>query len=260
MEGRIQVPKMSIFADIFEDEARAARLKWSKEAFWLPVDRGFKVIDKVRLLFPDGFQRDDIRPWTPWEDWTKGRDLRDEFREYLQDEYALWQMSKQERREVLNAWKEELRSHLRTDAANCLHKLQSTQKLLDEVHNANLPDILKDCRVIGCTTNAAAKHRDLLAAANAKVLIVEEAGEVLENHVLASLPREAEHLIMIGDHMQLRPKIENNDLSCENPRAEHCLNISLFERLIKRGLPYGKLLTQHRMPRNRRLVLAHILN
>ena len=250
-----RVPKMRIFADFFEDEARAearARLKWSKEAFRLP--RGFEVIDDNRVLFPDGFQRDDTRPWTLWEDWTKGQDLKDEFRQYLQDEY-LWKISKQDRMKVLNAWKEELRSHLRTDAANCLHELQKTQKLLNEVHNANLPDILKDCRVIGCTTNAAAKHRDLLAAANAKVLIVEEAGEVLENHVLASLPSEAEHLIMIGDHMQLRPKIENNDLSCENPRAEHRLNTSLFERLIKRGLPYGKLLTQHRMhPEIARLV------
>ena len=40
---------------------------------------------------------DDIRPWTLWEDWTKGQDLKDEFREYLQDEY-LWKISKQDRR------------------------------------------------------------------------------------------------------------------------------------------------------------------
>ena len=35
---------------------------------------------------------------------------------------------------------------------------------------------------------------------------MEEAGEVFEAHVLASLAPTVEHLILIGDHEQLRPK------------------------------------------------------
>ena len=38
------------------------------------------------------------------------------------------------------------------------------------------------------------------------MVIVEEAGEVFEAHILASLAPTAEHLILIGDHEQLRPK------------------------------------------------------
>jgi len=248
MNKESRVPRKKLFDDFFEDLARdetRKRLQWSKKAFELP--REFTVIDNGnKVRGPDGYEYNDIRRWTLWDDWKKGKKLKDEFKVYLKDTH-LWQISPQDRKKALNAWKKELRSHTRADAAKCLCKLQRTQKLLNEVHDANLPGILEDCRVIGCTTNAAAKHRDLLAAANAKVLIVEEAGEVLENHVLASLPSEAEHLIMIGDHRQLRPKIENNDLSCEKSGAEHRLNISLFERLIKRGLPHGTLLTQHRM-------------
>lgn len=37
-------------------------------------------------------------------------------------------------------------------------------------------------------------------------MIVEEAGEVFEAHILASLAPTTEHLILIGDHEQLRPK------------------------------------------------------
>ena len=39
-----------------------------------------------------------------------------------------------------------------------------------------------------------------------QVVIVEEAGEVFEAHILASLAPATEHLILIGDHEQLRPK------------------------------------------------------
>ena len=39
-----------------------------------------------------------------------------------------------------------------------------------------------------------------------QVVIVEEAGEVFEAHILASLAPTTEHLILIGDHEQLRPK------------------------------------------------------
>ena len=39
-----------------------------------------------------------------------------------------------------------------------------------------------------------------------QMVIVEEAGEVFEAHILASLAPTTEHLILIGDHEQLRPK------------------------------------------------------
>lgn len=38
--------------------------------------------------------------------------------------------------------------------------------------------------------------------------MVEEAAEVLEAHILASLTRHTEQVIMIGDHEQLRPKVQ----------------------------------------------------
>ena len=47
--------------------------------------------------------------------------------------------------------------------------------------------ILKDARIIGATTSGAAQYREILSAKSAGVVMVEEAGEVLESHVLASL-------------------------------------------------------------------------
>jgi superfamily I DNA and/or RNA helicase len=42
-----------------------------------------------------------------------------------------------------------------------------------------------------------------------QIVVVEEAAEVLEAHVLACLSDSVEQLILIGDHLQLRPKVEN---------------------------------------------------
>jgi len=42
-----------------------------------------------------------------------------------------------------------------------------------------------------------------------KVLLVEEAGQVMEAHVLGSLVESIEHLILIGDPLQLRPTLNN---------------------------------------------------
>lgn len=40
-------------------------------------------------------------------------------------------------------------------------------------------------------------------------MLVEEAGQVLESHVLGSLVESVEHLILIGDPQQLRPTLNN---------------------------------------------------
>jgi hypothetical protein len=97
-----------------------------------------------------------------------------------------------------------------------------------------------------CTTTAAAKYQDLIKASNPEIVIVEEAGEILEAHVLAALCPTVEQLVLIGDHKQLRPKINNYALSVESGEG-YDLNRSLFERLILASYPYKILTTQHRM-------------
>jgi len=71
---------------------------------------------------------------------------------------------------------------------------------------------------------------DLLERLNSKVLVIEEAAEVLEAHNIASFPPSVQHAILIGDHLQLRPQIQNFALSSENARGKQfSLDVSLFE-------------------------------
>ena len=45
-----------------------------------------------------------------------------------------------------------------------------------------------------------------------RIMLVEEAGQVLEAHILGSLVPSVEHLILIGDPLQLRPTLNNYSL------------------------------------------------
>jgi len=59
-------------------------------------------------------------------------------------------------------------------------------------------------------------------------VIVEEAAEVLEAHIVTSLPQNTEHLILIGDHQQLKPSPTVYELA-----KKFNLDISLFERMVR---------------------------
>ncbi|KOB72089.1 NFX1-type zinc finger-containing protein 1 [Operophtera brumata] len=70
--------------------------------------------------------------------------------------------------------------------------------------------VLKDRRIVGMTT-----------------MIVEEAAEVLEQHIVTSLTEGCKHLILIGDYQQLIPSASHMKLT-----KHFQLEVSLFERMI----------------------------
>jgi superfamily I DNA and/or RNA helicase len=51
---------------------------------------------------------------------------------------------------------------------------------------------------------------------------------------------------LIGDHKQLRPKVNNYSLTAEKGEGFD-LNVSMFERLVRSGVPHTTLNKQHRM-------------
>lgn len=106
---------------------------------------------------------------------------------------------------------------------------------------------LQEVRVIGATTSGATLMKSLIESSGAKVVIVEEAGEVLEAHILTSLTAAVQHLILIGDHKQLRPKVQSYPLQVVSGRGLD-LDRSMFERLvIHSDLEPSVLTVQRRM-------------
>lgn len=102
--------------------------------------------------------------------------------------------------------------------------------------------IMKHASIVGVTTSGAARRHTLLQELKSQIVIVEEAGEIYESHVIASLTRHCKHLILIGDHKQLRLNAANHKLA-----KEYNIEVSLFERMIRNGIHAHTLTVQRRM-------------
>ena len=128
----------------------------------------------------------------------------------------------------------------------------------DGVKAANL----RKFKVIGMTTTGAAKNCGIIEQIGVKFLVCEEASEILESHLLALLHQDLQHVICIGDHLQLRPHVLEYELSMESREgARYALDMSLFERLqqTESRFPCFALETQRRMrPEISRLVRSTV--
>ena len=105
---------------------------------------------------------------------------------------------------------------------------------LTQARDTKKVQFLRSARVIGMTTSGASRYRSILAEIGSQVVLCEEAGEILESHVLASLQASTEQLILIGDHFQLRPHVDAMRLK-ESGALGHSLDVSLFERLVRQA-------------------------
>lgn len=205
------------------------------DAFVLPaenngmmrVGRKGKTIDQFYLL----------------DRWARGQDsgLYKNAAEFSE----VWQMSSVERIAALRKWKSDIITERVLKLCNCGTQYNETLAQVGVLFSEKDRCIMNEKRIIGCTTTAAAKYVQTIQSALPDVLLVEEAGEILESHILTALGRQTEQLILIGDHKQLRPKA-HYDLSVEKEDGFD-LNRSLFERLILRGYPHQVLSQQHRM-------------
>jgi hypothetical protein len=162
-------------------------------------------------------------------------------------------MSKQERHHLFHVWETSLREELNQRLTKAVRTHKSIKERFDAITEESNLRCLRTSNVIGLTTSGLARNLGMLRKLNSRVLVCEEAGEVLEAHLLTTFLPSIQHAILIGDHQQLRPQIQNNDLSSANQRGkQYSLDISLFERLVEpssgvQSLPYSTLETQRRM-------------
>ncbi|XP_071958632.1 uncharacterized protein [Antedon mediterranea] len=113
---------------------------------------------------------------------------------------------------------------------------------IKEEDNKDKCEALSGIDVIGMTTTGAAKNKELLNRIRPRIVVVEEAAEILEAHIVTSLTKQCEQIILIGDHQQLKPNPTVYKLA-----TKFNLDTSLFERMLTNDVPCQKLSSQHRM-------------
>ncbi|XEU97642.1 hypothetical protein FSHL1_002928 [Fusarium sambucinum] len=137
----------------------------------------------------------------------------------------------EERRALVNDW---MRRHQeeQTDVLfEAMDDCEEQQKNIRRIHDSVSIRTINPADVVGLTTTALAGRIDMLRGLKPKIVICEEAGELKEVDIISALMPGLEHLIQIGDHQQLRPQINNFDLSLESTSGQKWqLDRSQFER------------------------------
>ncbi|KAM6248804.1 NFX1-type zinc finger-containing protein 1 isoform 1-T1 [Porphyrio hochstetteri] len=171
--------------------------------------------------------------------------------EAIQD---VWQLDLNSRWRLYRLWLQTYQGFIRQRILQHERQYQAAAGRLMELKQQDDLCILKEAQVVGMTTTGAAKYRQILQKLEPRIIIVEEAAEVLEAHTITTLSKACQHLILIGDHQQLRPSANVFDLA-----KNFNLEVSLFERLVKVNFPFVRLKYQHRMrPEIARLLSPHI--
>ena len=187
-----------------------------------------------------------VTPYYLFDRWSTGKNPGVFMDEVSQEHKKIWDMDPAARRACVDRWRHALLQEQVDKVSDLAQRFNRCQDHLDEVLSEKSTSILTQKRIIGCTTTAAAKYARELRSASPGVVLVEEAGEILESHVLTAMSSQTKQLTLIGDHKQLRPKVNNYELTVERGDG-YDLNRSLFERLILAGYPHTTLTKQHRM-------------
>ncbi|KAH9515708.1 NFX1-type zinc finger-containing protein 1, partial [Bulinus truncatus] len=166
---------------------------------------------------------------------------------------SIWEITLNDRYKLYTYWLKKYIAVMNSKMRKYVEKYDTTHKVKLEQRQIQDAKILKRAKVIGMTTTGAAKHRKVLQNVGPKIVVVEEAAEVLEAHIVTALSRHCQHLILIGDHQQLRPKTEVYELA-----KNFGLEISLFERLVKNNINCIQLTEQHRMKPEISKYMKHI--
>lgn len=156
---------------------------------------------------------------------------------------CLWRVDPNRRWVLYKSWITNLRNVIQSHLQQLeTHYLSSFSAFADLKQFEKL-EVMRQADVVGMTTSAAARLYPVLRELCCPIALVEEAAEVHESHIVATVTKHCQHLILLGDHKQLRPRPASYSLS-----RTHFTDVSLFERLVlNKTVPVNTLLTQHRM-------------
>ncbi|RAL12889.1 uncharacterized protein BO97DRAFT_389313 [Aspergillus homomorphus CBS 101889] len=200
---------------------------------WFVKKRFPYEAERITAVDPECSEVEAFRLWTQGDDasaWVEIDGVRSP-EELMQAD--VWTLSPAERTRLYDFWHDLALDELRNVLSRLVKAYYKQKKNLTAIYHIAEASMLQGFDVIGVTTTMLANLSAQIRSVQARVLICEEAGEVLESHVLTALLPSVQHAILIGDHLQLRPRISNLRLSIsyDGEGAKYGLDESLFERL-----------------------------
>jgi hypothetical protein len=233
------------------------RRKWNGFKKYM-LDHHNKIHSQFERVDEEGFEKQTKFKDQIWDQWVSGKNAPSSatvpftFKYWIkQAEGNIFNVPKSFREILLKKWSTEILSSRQQKLNILIQDYYRHRSNIQAVYDDLDRRCLQSAHVIGMTTTGLAMKLETIRKIDAKVVLCEEAGEVLESHVLCALLPSVEHIIQIGDHEQLRPKLSNNSLSKENfAGSRYSLDESMFERLStahNNRIPISQLNIQRRM-------------
>eukprot|EP00808_Paulinella_micropora_P004869 g47952.t1 len=139
----------------------------------------------------------------------------------------LWQLPRPRKQQLIQLWLARYCRLLDQERLDLVREYERQLRVKEEIYDQLCLSVLAGAQVVGMTSTGCAMKQRLFKGLQPAIVLVEEAGEILEAGILPALTEATQHLILIGDHKQLRPKVENHQL-CHTNR----MDMSMFERLV----------------------------
>ena len=157
------------------------------------------------ILSGDGFRTagkkgKDITRDTLWKCWLKNKQPPSILQDRAQG--TLWNLTSTERSCKKFEWQHGIYESRRSELVLALKTIKRARDELKSLQQVTDAHILSKANVIGCTTTKAAMCKSLLAGANAGIVLVEEAAEIFEAHVLT-------RLVYLPFHVEVDVGLEN---------------------------------------------------
>ncbi|XDG09157.1 hypothetical protein ABKA04_008772 [Annulohypoxylon sp. FPYF3050] len=182
-QNKITVPQLLEYLEFSETDSRFY------DAFEIPTAEDGEVVVGKK----GGKMKTDYL----YNRWISGKGPGS-LRNKLESESAdVWRINKKDRIAKVRQWEQEIRQETITSLVGDITEFNTTQKTFRSLQKSKTEALLKSKRIICCTTTAASMSAQEIQAADPGIIIVEEAGEILESHAKSTENRP--HLLGFQD-------------------------------------------------------------
>ncbi|KAK0624972.1 hypothetical protein B0T17DRAFT_639113 [Bombardia bombarda] len=241
-------------------QAKKTGPKWDLLKAFLTKEHP-QIFRQLRPQDDDGFTRVGGNPFDIWlgkrpaawgtQEGRPSGNIDSLTRRALADVHAL---TPRERWVLADDWLARVTESQSARLSGFIDEAKKRRQTINNVHAEVDRRAVEQAHVVGVTTTGLARNISMLRRVEPKVIICEEAAEVMEAHLISAMMPGVEHFIQIGDHRQLRPRIQNYlQFSMETKTGEfYQLDRSQFERRAVGEpalppLPVAQLTVQFRM-------------
>ncbi|XP_054753251.2 NFX1-type zinc finger-containing protein 1-like [Lytechinus pictus] len=155
----------------------------------------------------------------------------------------IWSLPLEDRWKMYRLWTKKLEARGLQRAVTICKEMEQVCHECQRLHDAVDETILRGASIIGMTASSAAKNQRVLQRINPRIIIIEEAADVLQSVTNVVISSGCQQLVITGENV---PKIDQFQ-GVRNMSEIHRIHSSLLQQLVDKNYSVYELKRQYRM-------------